>query len=89
MEVVKELFSADVVTAADGSAKSACAWVAAEVGFGKEDEMDTLLGGGTGRFGKGGDSGGGGEEGMGLGNGEFENLGHGCLTTGMVDRTRR
>lgn len=87
MEVVEELFAAAVVTASDGSTEGACTWVAAEIGFREEDEMNTLLASGVGGFSEGSEGGGRGGEGAGLSDGEFEDLGHDCLLVEVVGRT--
>lgn len=71
------LVAADVGSGANHAAEGAGQWVAAEVGFGEEEEVDSEGGGVVGGGGEGGEGGGGGGEGAGLGNGEGEGLGHG------------
>jgi hypothetical protein len=58
MEVVKELFAANVIAGPDGSAKGACARVATQVGFRKEEQLDAITGSFMRGFGEGGESGG-------------------------------
>jgi len=75
VEVPQELFAALRGACAHGSAEVAGARVAAEVGFGEEEEVDAEVGGAVGGCGEGGECEGGGGEGAGLGDGEVEGLG--------------